>query len=165
MRVKLFILSALLLLSGCEAGTGLRTTNELTTNENDIILNAIRNNNIKKLGQLLKGKVNYFSRDDEKILYSKIGQDFLFRDIDLDTIKFMYNHGLNLNDLKEIRVSYSVERLLKSNNIQNTDIDFKFDKNKNEKEDKIIESEKDIINGLKFYNDEIKKLFSSIYSI
>jgi len=87
------------------------------------IWQAIYDNNLSTLPILLHNRVDYFDQDNEKVNYSKVGLALLQGEIKLPTIQLMYEHGLDLNDLKEVEISWDAQGLLKEHNITVRDVD------------------------------------------
>ena len=87
------------------------------------IWQAVYDNNLSTLPTLLHNKIDYFDQDNEKINYSKVGTALLQGKITLPTLQLMYKYGLDLNDLKEVKISWSAQILLKEYNITVKDVD------------------------------------------
>ena len=95
----------------------------LRSKQERAIWNAIYDNNHSTLALLLHNQNDYFDQDNEKINYSKVGSALLEAKIELPTVQLMYTYGLNLNDLKEVEISWDVQSLLEEHNITIKDVD------------------------------------------
>ncbi len=94
-------------------------------NSEKAIWYALYANDTKALIVALDKRYDYFSEDDEKIAYSKVGEAFKNGVISLESVKIMHHYGLDLNDLKAVELSWEMYRFLKDRNIDPEDKDIR----------------------------------------
>lgn len=95
----------------------------MRSSEEKHIWKAVYDNNLSALSTLLDNNTHYFGQDDEKINYSKLGEAFLNSLVSSQTVNYMYQHGLKLNDLKPVAISWEAKQFFEDNDINVTNLD------------------------------------------
>ena len=84
---------------------------------------ALYSDDHQLLERLLVDDKAFFDNDEKRVGFSKIGQGFIHGDISLSTLKVMHQHGFDLNDLKPVKVSFSVQEIIREFGVDKSNVD------------------------------------------
>jgi len=87
------------------------------------IWSALHSDDHLLLDSLLGEDKLFFDNDAKRVRFSKIGEGFITGQISLATLNVMYQHGFDLNDLRAIKVSSSVQDIIREFGVRNSNVD------------------------------------------